>query len=226
MIWGIILGALMIGATLSNPRGLEETLCRAVQMRAQANGEEAVVEGISIPRLPAAMREGQFFLEPLPPGRLVKRVIIMVDFTESANRNRRVPVSCTVRTFGEAYVTTHMMDRHRPLSENDVAVRRVETTYLPEDYLRKGAPLEGLRTRQIIKDGSVLSGVMVEKEPVIHQGDPVILTTVANTVRVSVSAIAKQDGHPGSSILVELTGRHQRFRAKVLDAKTVERLAR
>jgi flagella basal body P-ring formation protein FlgA len=225
MVWSVIIGVLLAGAQLSGTGTLEGAIREAIQRRVAAGGEVALVEAIAVPRLPAAVREARFVVEPLRPGRVKGRIVVMVDFAVSAARMRRVPVSCTVRTFAEAYVAAQMMDRHTSVAGADVVVREVETTMLPDDYLRNGAELKGMRTRQIIKEGTVLNAGMMEPEPVVHHGDPVVLTTVANNVRVSVSAVARQDGIPGSSIIVQPVGGHQRFRARVLDAKNVERVA-
>lgn len=109
--------------------------------------------------------------------------------------------------------------------QGDVVLRRVETTHLAQTYVHDASAFAGRRTQRIIQEGAVLSTAMLEEEPTIHVGDPVVLLTRSAGVRVTVSAVAREDGNKGSSITVQPVGGHQRFRGKVLDARTVERSA-
>jgi len=58
-------------------------------------------------------------------------------------------------------------------------------------------------------------------EPVIRRGDPVDLVADSSGFSVSVSAIAQEDGAPGSRIRVRTDGKGQPIFAEVIDAGRV-----
>lgn len=219
---------LIIGLMIGSPAGtdslsLEGAIRAAIDDRATVTGEEIIIDAVRIPRLTTPWTTAGFSLEPLPSGRWGGHVVVMADLTAPNLGTRRIPVSCTVRTFAEALVASRQLDRHADLTNGDLAARRVETTHLPEDFLRPGAALGGLRTQRIIKEGAVLYSGMLESEPAIRAGDAVTLRTRTSGVRVSVSAVAREDGRIGGTITVQQAGGHLRFRGKVIDTKTVER---
>jgi len=61
----------------------------------------------------------------------------------------------------------------------------------------------------------------VKAEPVIRRGDPVDLVAETNGFSVSVSAIAQEDGAPGSRIRVKADGKNSPLFAEVIDAGRV-----
>ncbi len=225
MVLTIIVGLLFLGPGKTDSTALGEAVRTAIVDRAKAMGEEVVIESIRFPRLVPSTDAGTIFVEPLPIGRWGGHLVVMVDLGDPGTGMKRVPVSCTVRTFAEAYTAAHRLERHAGLSKNDIALSRVETTHLPEDYLRAGFSPGRVRTQRIIQEGAVLCAGMLEPEPTVRAGDPVTLLTRANGVRVSVSAIAREDGRTGAVITVQQNGGHLRFRGRVIDANTVEREA-
>ena len=61
----------------------------------------------------------------------------------------------------------------------------------------------------------------VKAEPVIRRGDPVDLVAETNGFSVSVSAVAQEDGAPGSRIRVKADGKNNPLFAEVIDAGRV-----
>ena len=62
----------------------------------------------------------------------------------------------------------------------------------------------------------------VKAEPVIRRGDPVDLVAETNGFSVSVSAVAQEDGAPGSRIRVKADGKNNTLFAEVIDAGRVK----
>jgi len=221
----VILGILLFGSGGVDSTALDGTIRAVIQERARSAGEEVVIEAIRVPRGSRARCESHFTLEPLTQGRTGGHLVVMVDFTSEDSGIERVPVSCTIREYADAYVAKHQIDRHLPVTDNDVLLRRVEVTHVLREYLHDLSAFVGLRTQRIVQEGAVLTSGVLELEPTVHAGDTVVLMTRTVGVKVTVSALAKEDGRLGSTITVQPTGGHQRFRGKVIDGRTVERSA-
>jgi len=67
--------------------------------------------------------------------------------------------------------------------------------------------------------GSMMSA---KAEPVVRRGDPVDVTAESNGFSVSVSAIAQEDGAPGSRIRVKADGKNNPIFAEVIEAGRVK----
>ena len=66
------------------------------------------------------------------------------------------------------------------------------------------------------------TAMSVRVEPVVRRGDPVDLVADSQGFSVSVSAIAQEDGAPGSRIRVKTDGKSQPMFAEVVDAGLVK----
>jgi flagella basal body P-ring formation protein FlgA len=65
------------------------------------------------------------------------------------------------------------------------------------------------------------AGVAAKADPVVRRGDPVDLVAESNGFSVSVSAVAQEDGAPGSRIRVKADGKNGPIFAEVVDAGRV-----
>ena len=65
------------------------------------------------------------------------------------------------------------------------------------------------------------AGMAAKADPVIRRGDPVDLVAESSGFSVSVSAVAQEDGAPGSRIRVKADGKNSPIFAEVIDAGRV-----
>jgi flagella basal body P-ring formation protein FlgA len=65
------------------------------------------------------------------------------------------------------------------------------------------------------------AGAAAKADPVVRRGDPVDLVAESNGFSVSVSAVAQEDGAPGSRIRVKADGKNGPIFAEVVDAGRV-----
>lgn len=187
--------------------------------------ERPVVEGFRLPRREQANVPAAYRVASLPPGTLRGPLTVIVEAVSGTGAVSRFPVSCTVRTFGNVLVAVRRFDRHAAFDGEGIAVRRMETTRLPADVLADAAALSGQRAKRILNAGTLLCAGMCEPLPAVHQGDEVTLVARSAGVRMTMQAVAKQDGLPGATILVQPAGSHGRLRSRVIDGHTVEVLA-
>lgn len=170
-----------------------------------------------VPVLP----EGEFRI--LPPGARARgNLVVYVERFKDGMSVRRFPVRVSVRTFGRVLVLKRRVDRHHKITEEDVVVVRRETTFLPGDVVRSVEEVVGLRTRQILRGGTVLRRSTLELPPVVRRGDRVFLRVVLPGIWAETEGEARADGWRGSVIPVRNLGSGKVVRGRVVDERTVE----
>lgn len=171
---------------------------------------------------------------PVPPGPtkvlvgagdgrpLRGNVSIPVDVMAKDSVIRRLLISIRLRTYGTVLVATRQLDRGAELSDGDVIQQRAETSALPEDCLANSSSLKGMQTARIITAGSVLRESNFVPIPIIRQGDRVSVTVRSGRILLRSEAIAKESGGKGNMISVQVAGKTERLRARIVAPGTVE----
>lgn len=77
------------------------------------------------------------------------------------------------------------------------------------------------RLSSTAQTGTTGAGLSGRAEPVVRRGDPVDLVAESTGFSVSVSAVAQEDGAPGSRIRVKAEGQNSPIFAEVIDAGRV-----
>jgi flagella basal body P-ring formation protein FlgA len=131
-------------------------------------------------------------------------------------------VSTRVRTFGRVLLVTTQLPCGAPIEARDCEMRWMETTTLPLDAISQVADAEAMQTTRIINAGSVLTRSVLRRIPVIKVDELVTLIVHSGNVELSARAIAKDEGDADEIILVQRMGTHDRVKARIINAKTVE----
>jgi flagella basal body P-ring formation protein FlgA len=149
-------------------------------------------------------------------------VNLPVEVTSPAGPGRRYILSVRVRTFESVAVASALIGKHTTLAPEQVVMQTIETTQLSGTPVTDAVAMAGMRTKQIIGGGSVITGSMLEPLPLIASGAPVRVRVHSDNVTLSAPGIAKTDGWKGSVIPVEVSTGRQHLKAKVVDAQNVE----
>ena len=83
---------------------------------------------------------------------------------------------------------------------------------------------ERLRARKTLRVGTIIGEWDVDPMPDINAGDPVSIEMVRTNLRVTATAIAKEDGFAGETIWVQNAKSKRRIRVKVIESGRVELL--
>ena len=83
---------------------------------------------------------------------------------------------------------------------------------------------ENLRARRALRVGTIIGEWDVDPMPDINAGDPVSIEMIRGNIRVTATAIAKEDGFAGETIWVQNSKSHRRIRVKVIESGRVELL--
>ena len=149
-------------------------------------------------------------------------VTLPVEIESEGKVQRQLIVSLKVRLFGEALFADRQLERHVTLTDENIGTRYVEMTSMPDDVITSKEDLIGKRTSRIVGAGSVLSESSLELIPLIFRDEPVVLLVRYGHVRLSIKAIAREDGVFGSTIEVQKVDSHERIEAIVIDEHTVQ----
>ena len=148
--------------------------------------------------------------------------VVPIEGTQNGRGIGQFMVSIIVHSFERVYVTNRMLQPGERLTSEVVSAKVLETTFLPSDLVNEGSVLEDLRAARIIKEQSVLTQSMCKAVPVLNPQDVVTLRIRSGNVVLSSNVVAKEEGYIGKYIKVQSVETRKQYRAKVIDAHTVE----
>ncbi|MBP8975454.1 MAG: flagellar basal body P-ring formation protein FlgA [Bacteroidetes bacterium] len=148
--------------------------------------------------------------------------VVPVEGMQNSRGIGRFMVSIIVHSFEHVYVTNRMLQPGERLTSEVVSAQILETTFLPQDVITEGSVLENLETARIIQEKSVLTQSMCKAIPVLNPQDVVTLRIRSGNVVLSSNVVAKEEGYIGKYIKVQSVETRKQYRAKVIDAHTVE----
>ncbi|MCX7984362.1 MAG: flagellar basal body P-ring formation chaperone FlgA [Bacteroidetes bacterium] len=150
------------------------------------------------------------------------RVIVPVEIVRENITVARFSIPVVLRTYQFVYVAQRQIQRGERFTHQNCRLMLFETTYLPADVVTEYAELETLIAARILSEKSVVTRSVSKPIPIVNPYDIVTLKVRAGTVMISTPAIAKEEGYRGKHITVQRVDTHQKYRARVLDAHTVE----
>lgn len=149
-------------------------------------------------------------------------VSVPVELISPVGSRRRFVIGLRVRTFESVAVAGVLIGRHQTLSKDRIVMQTIETTQLNASPVTDITSIDGMRTKQIISAGTVITQAVIEPLPLIASGAPVIVRVRKENVLLSIAGTAKKDGWAGSVIPVDVDAIQQHLTATVVDAHTVE----
>ena len=202
---------------------MQDAIMQNVQARTTGTPEDIAVEFTSVPDSIRVSGSGYtLHVDVNGAQRLRGNVSAMLEVRFGDRIECRVPVSFTVRTHAMVLTASKPLGQHATPAPEDDTAQWLDTTLLPSDFLVEAGSVTSMRTRRMIAKGSVLYASLFESLPIVMHGDAVTLKVRRGLVVLSMPAIAKEDGRKGEIITVQKLGAHERIRAKVEDARTVE----
>ncbi len=152
-------------------------------------------------------------------------VSVPVDIICNDSTVRRQLVSIRVRTFGDVYVAARQLDRSAILTEGDLLKQRVETTTLADDAIADFAACAGMQVNKILNAGTILRSCYLTPIPVVRTGDRISVLVRSGRVTLRSEGTARESGGIGSTIAIQVPGKNERLRARIVSASTAEIIA-
>jgi flagella basal body P-ring formation protein FlgA len=130
----------------------------------------------------------------LPDTALNKRMAVWVDAHVNGSLYQSIPVWFSVSVYQEVLAASRTLDRHDIPRESDF-VRVVEDiASLQGEPVDSMEALQGMRLKQPLREGALLSSAMLEIQPLVVRGQEVKVYASAGKVSLSTKAIALHDG--------------------------------
>jgi flagella basal body P-ring formation protein FlgA len=137
-------------------------------------------------------------------------------------RTSRIPVSCFINVFAPVVIARHPISRGTIIAITDLELKKVDLSkFSPDPYFTMN-DLLGQKTICSINQGSIFFNKLLTPVPVISKGDNVAIKVTQGNVRISVMAIARENGEIGQKIWVENTTTHKLVRVMVKDKNSAK----
>lgn len=126
-----------------------------------------------------------------------------------------------VHIFEDVVLVKKQLRRLEVLSEDDLYIKRTETTKLGGLTFGSIEDLVGKRTIRPIRPYSVVTFDMVETPPAIRKGDVIKMLVKKGNFMVTAKGISNEDGKKGDVIRVKNYDSKKQLYGKVIDSETV-----
>jgi flagella basal body P-ring formation protein FlgA len=150
------------------------------------------------------------------------KIPFTVNFEVNGKFYKRVWAAATLEIFADVVVTQKPLGRHKPITEDDIEIRKMDLAQLPSDVITDPTAILGQRTRRAIGSKTVLRPNLVEFPPLLKRGDVVVI--IAETAGLKITALGqvKKKGRLGERIPVINFDSKKVLYARVLDGNTVK----
>ena len=145
---------------------------------------------------------------------------IPIKLTNKDNRINQTYLTVNVKLFKTVFTSKDQIDRKKELSEADFEIRQVDVAGVRGKLFPFNEKLSSYRAKSIIRKGEALTLELLERVPVIKNGDRIKAYFIQSTVSVDFYVNAKQDGVEGDIIRV-VTSDNKQYKAKIVDSKNV-----
>lgn len=151
-------------------------------------------------------------ITPFPRGHIKLQLVV-----KQKERVICIPISCFLKICAPVVISKHALNRNKVIDSNDIELRKVDLSgFGPEPYF-KMEDLVGKKTIGDICQGSIFYNKLVMPIPAVSKGDQLTIKVTQGNVRISVAAIARENGNLGQKIWVENTMTHKLIRVVLKD---------
>ncbi|MDO5575577.1 MAG: flagellar basal body P-ring formation chaperone FlgA [Fibrobacter sp.] len=132
------------------------------------------------------------------------------------NRTYKIPVRCKVNVTVPVIVASRMIKRGELISVDNCEFRKLDITTFgptPLNSLQNIRDMEALRT---IEQGTIIHSRLLKQKPLIEKGDKVMICSKTASVKIYVSATARESGCAGETIWVQNDNSNKLVQVKIM----------
>jgi flagella basal body P-ring formation protein FlgA len=153
---------------------------------------------------------------------MMGQVPFAVKFKVNGKLFKRVWATATLEVLAEVVITKKPLGRHKPITEDDLMVLKMDLAKVPSDVITDPEVVLGKRTRRAIGSQTVLRANLVEFPPLVRRGDMVMIVAETQGLKISALGQVKKKGALGDRIPVINFESKKVLYARVVDANTVK----
>jgi flagella basal body P-ring formation protein FlgA len=133
------------------------------------------------------------------------------------NKSIKIPLSCHFKIITGVVTAKSDIPRNKIITLSDCAMKKQDISSRGPDPLFLLSDVVGKKAARTITAGNILSDQMIIQNPDIMKGDNISLEISKGNVKISVSAIARENGCVGKKIWVENASTNKLVRVLVKD---------
>ncbi|MBU0472803.1 MAG: flagellar basal body P-ring formation chaperone FlgA [Bacteroidetes bacterium] len=145
---------------------------------------------------------------------------VPVSVIDKRGSEKRTTISVKVKIYEDVFVSMKDVDKREQLLTNNFQLVEKEITSIRGEIVSSLGEIVGSRASRFISKGDILTRESMENLPAIYNGDKISAASIIGNVKVSFSAIAKQEGCVGDIIRIR-TNTNEIFKAEIIDYKNV-----
>ena len=179
--------------------------------------EIRVAEGVTLPG-------GRISYSVKPSGRsvMVGKVPFTVNFDINGKFYKRIWATAKIEVFSNVVVTKKPLGRHKPITEDDIEIQKMDLAELPSNVITDAELVLGQRTRRAIGSKTVLRSNLIEFPPLVKRGDVVVIIAESAGLKITALGQVKKKGRLGDRIPVINFDSKKVLYARVVDSNTVK----
>ena len=163
-----------------------------------------------------------YTVKPPRSNDMAGKIPLTVNFEVNGKFYKRVWATATVEIFTNVVVTKKPLGRHKPITEDDIEMQKMDLAKLPSDVITDPEVILGQRTRRAIGSRTVLRSNLVEFPPLLKRGDVVVILAETGGMKITTLGQVKKKGRLGERIPVMNFDSKKVLYARVLDSNTVK----
>lgn len=153
---------------------------------------------------------------------MVGQIPFAVDFNVNGKLYKRAWANVTIEVLAEVVITRKPLGRHKPITEDDITVLKMDLAKVPSDVITDPEAVLGKRTRRAIGSETVMRANLVEFPPLVRRGDVVLIVAENQGFKITAMGQVKKKGALGDRIPVMNFDSKKVLYARVMDANTVK----
>ena len=163
-----------------------------------------------------------YTIKPPRNNDMAGKIPLSVNFDVNGKFYKRVWANATIEIFTNVVVTKKPLGRHKPITEDDIEIQKMDLAHLPSDFITDPEVILGQRTRRAIGSRTVLRSNLVEFPPLVKRGDVVLILVETGGLKITALGQVKKKGRLGERIPVINFDSKKVLYARVLDSNTVK----
>jgi flagella basal body P-ring formation protein FlgA len=147
---------------------------------------------------------------------------VAVEFSVNGYDQKKIWATVAIEILSPVVVTRKPLGRYKPIGEDDIELKTMDVSDLPDDVITDPEAVLGMRTIRAIGAQVPLRADSVELPLLVKRGDLVVIIAESKGLKITTRGQVKKKGRLGEQIPVVNLDSNKVLYARVIDANTVK----
>jgi flagella basal body P-ring formation protein FlgA len=135
---------------------------------------------------------------------------------------KKVTVQATIEVWSDVVLAARPLGKYQIIEPENTRIDKMNLARVPSNAILNQNEVLGSRTNRNIAANSILRSDQIELPPIVKRGDLVQVIAESNRMKISIQALAKQNGAKGELIRVQNLKSKKTIYAQVVDGQTLQ----